>query len=267
MKRTLTILFACLISITSFAQSDKNFFNHLSVGLNLGTPGFGLDVAMPANDHLQLRAGFATLTGSSATDVDVIGNYPTAIKRLFGEIGIPHEFEVDTKVNLTNVKVLVDIFPFKRSSFHFTTGIYFGSKKVLRVDVAESKAHVDNIVQANNNIEQFNQMTSMDYDKMGVAVGDYLLVPDQNGFLDATINAHKWKPYLGIGIGRSVPKNKRWGFMAELGSLFWRSPRVYCNGERLEKMGISQDADNILDFISSISAYPVLNFRLTFKAF
>lgn len=259
-------MLACLISIATFAQSDRSFFNHLSVGLNLGTPGYGLDVAMPVNRHVQVRTGFSLLPVSTSNKVDVIGNYPTAIKRLFGEIGIPHEFEVDGKLNLTNVKVLLDIYPLKNSSFHFTTGLYFGSSKVVKVNVANG-SHLNGITQANNNIEQFNQMTSMDYDKVGVAVGDYVLVPDKYGLLDATINARKLKPYLGIGIGQAIPKNKRWGFMAELGSLFWHKPKVYCNGERLEKMGISEDADNILDFISNITAYPVVNLRLTFKAF
>ena len=72
----LAILFAIMISAsgaqaqeapkTSKLHSEAGLFNHLSVGLNMGLTGLGLDVAMPVHKIVTVRAGFAGLNiGSS----------------------------------------------------------------------------------------------------------------------------------------------------------------------------------------------------------
>ena len=57
---------------TANAQEDKNLFNHLSVGITAGTPGIGVDVAMPIGHYVQARAGFATFPKIGVdTDLDI----------------------------------------------------------------------------------------------------------------------------------------------------------------------------------------------------
>ena len=59
MKKTILMaLVALAFQTNAFAQSDLNIFNHLAVGVNAGTAGVGLDVAMPACQFVQIRAGF-----------------------------------------------------------------------------------------------------------------------------------------------------------------------------------------------------------------
>ena len=37
---------------------EFGIFDHMSVGLNLGTTGVGIDLAAPVTDYLQVRAGY-----------------------------------------------------------------------------------------------------------------------------------------------------------------------------------------------------------------
>ena len=62
MKKFFQILAVSLLLVQSgvtFAQEDKNFFNHLSVGLSVGPDGLpGIDVAAPIGNYVQVRAGY-----------------------------------------------------------------------------------------------------------------------------------------------------------------------------------------------------------------
>lgn len=96
---------------------------------------------------------------------------------------------------------------------------------------------------------------------IGYEMGDYLLTPDQNGNISAEIKTASFKPYLGIGVGRAVPK-KRIGFMFEAGVMFWGSPKLYCNGDELTSEDLGSDDGGLMEALSKITVYPVLNFRL-----
>ena len=56
-----TLLSAALPSAaqeaTDSVSSDNNIFNHLSIGLNIGTPGIGIDVSAPITRYVAVRAG------------------------------------------------------------------------------------------------------------------------------------------------------------------------------------------------------------------
>ncbi len=39
------------------ASSDKNILNHLAVGVNIGTPGIGIDVSAPLTRYVAVRGG------------------------------------------------------------------------------------------------------------------------------------------------------------------------------------------------------------------
>ena len=62
MKRILLTLIAAMIAATHlYAQTDTRLFNHLSVGLNVGTTGIGADIAMPATRFLDIEAGISIM--------------------------------------------------------------------------------------------------------------------------------------------------------------------------------------------------------------
>ena len=105
-------------------------FSHLSVSLNAGTLGGGLQVAAPLNDYLGLRAGFSLLKFKCNYDYDGIRD-----DQLIQDVGTRTGYNPDkyytvplkAKANMTNGMLLLDLFPFKRSVFHVTAGLLFGT--------------------------------------------------------------------------------------------------------------------------------------------
>ena len=86
-----------------FGDAVNRPFHSLAFEVKLGINGIGFDFATPINRYLHLRAGaqFFDQTVSITTD------------------GIT----ADGDITLQNVQASVDIFPFRRSSFHISPGV------------------------------------------------------------------------------------------------------------------------------------------------
>ena len=108
----------------------------------------------------------------------------------------------------------------------------------------------------------------MPVNEIGLKMGDYLLTPDAQGNVEATLRTKSFKPYVGIGFGRGVVKHKPIGFKFDLGVMFWGTPEVYDhNGVALAKQDWDGKDGGAFRIISKFKVYPVLNFRLCGKIF
>ena len=228
-KHLLVLMAAAFTAVSTYAQEeeDKNIFNHLSVGVTAGTPGIGGDVAMPICNYVQVRAGFAMMP----------------------------KFKFST-VGFANGKLLFDIYPFKKSAFHITAGAYFGGGSIIKAYNKEDGLLKD--------VADYNRRNPDDL--IGYELGDYLLTPDANGNVNAEIKTSGFRPYIGIGNGRAVPK-KRIGFMFEVGVMFWGTPKIYCNGDELTNEDLGSDSGDVVEVLSKLKIYPVINFRLCGRIF
>lgn len=258
------ILSGLLLATTSpYAQStDNNLFNHFAVGLSVGTPGIGLDVAMPIGNYVQFRAGADFMPNIKVnTDVDLNTPDLSAFTDVYGTM--PSEVALQGKIGFTNGKLLFDVYPFKGCSFHVTAGAYFGSSQVVsvynRVDGALSS-----VAQYNNDVE--NDVLPSQFEKTGVQLGNYLLEPDDNGNVSGSIKTAGFKPYLGLGFGRAVPK-KRIGFMFDIGVQFWGTPKAYCFDQRLTKEDTEGKDGGFIKTLSKVTVYPVISFRICGRIF
>lgn len=263
LKSLLVVLLALVVSLGAKAQEDKNLFNHLSVGVNAGTPGIGLDVAMPIGNYVQVRAGFATFpTIKVKTDFDI--DLPEEARNFLHANGYTDidNVEVEAKVGFTNGKLLFDVYPFKKSSFHLTVGAYFGSSDIVKLYNREN-ALLKGVAEFNTLVDR-NQYPGVD--KVGVELGDYLLTPNDEGNVEAKIKTASFKPYVGIGFGRAVPK-KRLGFMTEIGCQFWGSPKVYCFDHQLTEQDVDGEDGGIIKTLSKVKVYPTISFRLCGRIF
>ena len=112
------------------------------------------------------------------------------------------------------------------------------------------------------------------------------MVTDQSGNVKAEVKVNSFKPYLGVGFGRAVPKG-RIGVQFDLGVQFWGRPEVLGNmnyvdrqtGEvvtRYEKIKKNriinenkdyQDLKDAVKTIEKIGVYPVLNIRINGRLF
>ena len=100
----------------------------------------------------------------------------------------------------------------------------------------------------------------------------YMMEPDENGTVRATVKANPFKPYLGIGYGgRLLKNNDRFHVSADLGLLFWGgTPSIVTHdGTNLSKdvTDINGKVGDYVDFVSGLRVYPVFNVRFTTTIF
>lgn len=171
MKKLGISLFTLFIAMTITAQensslSQKNIFNHIDVGVNVGTVGIGIDVAVPVGDYVRIRAGYnymprfkvhsdfriETSTGGSIKNyIEKINNVDIdkKIQELEIDINQP-EFKVyrdaleqfrdveprdhvtmGIRPDMHQFKFMVDVMPFKNNKhWSFTAGFFAGPSKV-----------------------------------------------------------------------------------------------------------------------------------------
>jgi hypothetical protein len=253
-----TFLFALLtfVSVQMSAQEEspvKDIFNHLGIGVSVGTDGIGFDLAAPVTSYAAIRGGVSFWPKVAISkDIHIKDNNPT----------IADEVTLEGKPNIFDFKLLADFYPSKTGSFHITAGLYVGKSAFLTA----------------TNTTQFIKDPSK-YGKLGLIVGDYRIETDQTGHISAEAKASSVKPYLGIGFGRAVPKG-RIGVTCDFGVQFWGRPAAYAWtvndwGDRLYHKFSVDDLDqyddkaikDALDVIDKICVFPVLNIRLTGRIF
>lgn len=285
MKR---LVFAVCLAFVAFSANaetgdeDKNMFNHLGIGIEVGTTGIGFDLAAPIGNYVQVRAGMSFMPTIKVKDIDVDINgvnddwnqfknmissspdlYPEAQK--YKNVDLPHDLLIDGKISMTDFKLLFDVYPSKKSSFHFTAGFYAGKSQVV-------EAYTTNCAENLEAVTYYNKVFAPQYgmEKIGVELGDYLLEPN-GSVARAYLKTSGFKPYLGIGFGRAVPKTKRVSFACDLGVQFWGTPKIYMEqpgGEvRLQDEGLDGDGGKIVKTISKITVWPCLSFRINGRIF
>ena len=97
----------------------------------------------------------------------------------------------------------------KSSSFFVCGGAYFGGGKLIKI-----KGHSDELAEL---IKEGQEV--------GIEIGNYRIPVDQNGNISGGLKVSSFRPYLGLGFGRAIPK-KRIGFMFEMGVQFHNTPKV-----------------------------------------
>ena len=139
------ILFSFALAVVTLSSQAQNMFNHLDLGVTLGTTGFGLDAAMPVGDYVKLRTGFEVMPrfnydmnfgvesfDGTGTSIDQ-STFNRMADVLYGLTG----FKVDQNVTMKgkptmwNFKLMVDVYPFKNNKhWHFTAGFHWGPSKI-----------------------------------------------------------------------------------------------------------------------------------------
>ena len=276
MKKIALVLFVALTAVASANGQEKiKFFNHLSVGVDAGLAGFGADVAMPiVSRWVDVEAGFTIMPKfkySTELDLDRF-DYKDAngVSRVLDKTNLK-EIPVQGKLNMVNGKVLFNFYPMAISGFHITVGAYFGKSSIVEV-YNKIDGQLSPINEANAEIDKYNKNIAIpngleQQQKIGLELDDYLLTPDSKGNAKASLKVHGFKPYVGIGFGRAVPKTKRIGFKVDLGAMFWGSPDIVDHNGHSLLSGIGSDDGGAIKVIKKFKVYPVLNFRLCGRIF
>ena len=256
MKKLWFVILAALTSAQGIIAQDGveyGLANHLGVGVSVGSDGIGVEVATPLTDYFALRAGVSFFPKIS---------YEDNFKLNDRNPDIANNVDVKGNLNFFDVKLLADIYPFKSSGFHLTAGILFGK---------------ENLVSAENTSMFITDPAK--YGKLGLKLGDYRVTTDKNGYAHADVTVNSVKPYLGIGIGRAIPK-KRISVSCDLGVQLWGTPRLGAmtkdewDQETYHKFEYTEldeyddeDLRDGLEIASKFKVWPVINIRINGRIF
>ena len=280
MKKCFFVVVVMLFtSVAANAQlrDDKNMFNHLSLGLNLGTGGIGFEVGTVCTPYLGLRAGFEAIPSFTVSPKGIANihvNLPDDYKNLPTEIKNEYpaqedmEFDGKGKVTMKNGKFLVDIFPGKNCMFHFTVGFYAGTRQVGNLIASQVEFGAEPNLEV---VERYNR----DINTPGTMVYGRGLTPIDVNMEDGTplfymgnavpaeIRVNPVKPYFGIGVGRTVPR-KRVGVKGELGVMYWGTPRIYNGINNITECSEIRDVTKVSN---KIPVYPMLKITIFGRIF
>lgn len=224
-------------------EHNYGYFNSVAVGVDAGTTGFGFDVATPIGNYFALRAGVEFMPDFSFTgEADVSGT---------GSSGESYEGIIDAKGTLKRVSgnLLVNIYPFKSSRFFIAAGAYFGGDKLVKIT-----GHSDEL-----------QELVAQGGEYGIEIGEHTIPVDRNGNISGGLKVSGFRPYLGLGTGRAVPK-KRINFMFEIGVQFHGTPEVYSDNGNLGDL-LEETDESFTEILDKLTVYPVIKLRLCGRIF
>lgn len=214
MKNLTFILAAAmaLVSQAAFAQDDPMLFNHVALGISGGLDGAGINVALPVGNHVGIRAGYSMLPeGMLEVERNVEINESISLNTRDLDLETV-AFKIGTQMSSGNV--LVDLFPGKKSGFHFTVGGYysFNTKFInitadMRKDPVSGKEYL--------RPDEYGHVFYSDPEK-----GLNRVTTDLDGFAHADFNVGTFMPYVGLGFGRGVRSDKRVSLLFDLGMLY-----------------------------------------------
>lgn len=247
----LTLGLAMLLPASVKAQ-DKELFNHLGLGLSLGTDGIGFEAATPIGHYVQARTGISFMPAFSYSDKVKYGNRGGQVEG--------KKVKAKGTLHMTDWKLLFDIYPSKKSAFHFTAGFYVGKEAV----VTAKNTEVPTLLQ----------------DGGYILIGGQPFGANEEGVANIEVRVNNFKPYLGIGFGRAVPRESRFAVTCDLGVQFWGKPKVYSWSQDMLDMGFHEvkyqnidpdgsaaDARKAIKIINKIGVWPVINIRFNGRIF
>ena len=256
------ILLTSVGSVMAQKEYKRGFLNHVGINVGAGTEGISVGLAAPVTSFFELEAGVNVMPSFKLSgDLDVDVN--TSSLPQVPNVQFPKEATIHAEGSFdrTTFNVKANLYPFGAGSkFFIAAGLSIGGEKIAEVSGScdELRDFSNKHLKNNPDLEkQFRQTLSAN-------LGGYNLELDENYNLQGDIRCKNVRPYLGLGFGRLVPKN-RIGCRFELGCQFMGKLKVYQNGNEIDINKALEDAgeDDLSKFVKDLKVYPVLKFSLT----
>lgn len=267
MKKLMMVAVILLTSVGSvMAQNEykRGIFNHVGLNVGAGTEGISVGVAAPVTNFLEVEAGVNImpsfkLSGDLDVDVNTDDLPPVPVPNV--QYPSSATIHAEGSFDRTTFNVKANLYPFGGGSkFFIAAGLSIGGEKI-----AEVTGSCDELRKFSNEYLKNNQTLEQQFRKaISANLGGYNLELDENYNLQGDIRCKNVRPYLGLGFGRLVPKN-RLGMRLELGCQFMGKLKVYQNGNEIDINKALEDAgeDDLSKFVKDLKVYPVLKFSLT----
>ena len=241
-------------------EYKRGFLNHLGINVGAGTEGISVGLAAPVTSFFEVEAGVNVMPSFKLSgDLDVDVN--TSSLPQVPNVQYPHEATIHAEGSFdrTTFNVKANLYPFGGGTkFFIAAGLSIGGEKI-----AEVSGSCDELRDFSQKLptpelkDQFRQAVSAN-------LAGYNLQFDENYNVQGDIRCKKVRPYLGLGFGRLVPKN-RLGMRLELGCQFMDKLKVYQNDTEIDINKALEDAgdDDLSKFVKDLKIYPVVKFSFT----
>lgn len=267
MKKLMMMAVILLAGVGSvMAQSDykRGIFNHVGLNVGAGTEGISVGVAAPVTNFLEVEAGVNImpsfkLSGDLDVDVNTDDLPPVPVPNV--QYPSSATIHAEGSFDRTTFNVKANLYPFGGGSkFFIAAGLSIGGEKIA--EVSGSCDELRNF--SNSNLKNNPDLEKQFRQALSANLGGYNLELDENYNVQGDIRCKNVRPYLGLGFGRLVPKN-RIGCRFELGCQFMGKLKVYQNGNEIDINKALEDAgeDDLSKFVKDLKVYPVLKFSLT----
>lgn len=156
--------------------------------------------------------------------------------------GNESNIEYDIDLRLLSVPIFLDWHPFE-GNFRISSGLIINQNKL------EGKAKLSTTETIGNNTYTSAQI----------------------GTLKATMDFNNVSPYVGLGWGNAVGKDKKWGFTSNIGVVFQGTPNVKMSATGLLASDstfladLDRESKDFEDALNEFKYYPVLSIGLTYK--
>lgn len=260
MKKLMMVAVILLTSVGSvMAQNEykRGLFNHVGLNVGAGTEGISVGLAAPVTSFFEVEAGVNVMPSFKLSgDLDVDVN--TSSLPQVPNVQYPPEATIHAEGSFdrTTFNVKANLYPFGGGSkFFIAAGLSIGGEKIAEVNGSCDQLRVISQKLPTQELkEQFRQAVTAN-------LGGYKLELDENYNLQGDIRCKNVRPYLGLGFGHLVPKN-RLGMRLELGCQFMGKLKVYQNDTEIDINKALEDAgeDDLSKFVKDLKVYPVVKF-------
>ena len=262
-----------VLGVSAQKVSDYGVFEHLGANLAVGTEGISIGVATPVTNYLELGLGInfmpaikpkgdVNINSSAAQGVprtDAQGNFLDAdgnITLIPAQVAtrdfMLSKLNIKGNIARTTLDFKVSAYPFgTRNDLFVVAGFSFGGKKIATLE-----GHSDDVAAIYQWSPSYDKEITAEIDKYNIKI-------DKQGNVNGDVRVNAFRPYLGLGYGRLVPRG-RVGFRCELGVQFMGRMKVYQGDSELKLNEVGTKAtDDLSKIIDKWRVYPVLKFMLT----
>ena len=263
MKKLMMVAVILLTSVGSvMAQNEykRGLFNHVGLNVGAGTEGISVGLAAPVTSFFEVEAGVNVMPSFKLSgDLDVDVNTSSLPQVPDVQYPTSATIHAEGSFDRTTFNVKANLYPFGGGTkFFIAAGLSIGGEKI-----AEVSGSCDELRDFSQKLptpelkDQFRQAVSAN-------LAGYNLQFDENYNVQGDIRCKKVRPYLGLGFGRLVPKN-RLGMRLELGCQFMDKLKVYQNDTEIDINKALEDAgdDDLSKFVKDLKIYPVVKFSFT----
>lgn len=263
MKKLMMVAVILLTSVGSvMAQNEykRGLFNHVGLNVGAGTEGISVGLAAPVTSFLEVEAGVNVMPSFKLSgDLDVDYDYSSLPQVPNVQYPTEATIHAEGSFDRTTFNVKANLYPFGGGTkFFIAAGLSIGGEKIAEVNGSCDKLReISQKLPTQELKDQLRQAVTAN-------LGGYKLELDENYNVQGDIRCKKVRPYLGLGFGRLVPKN-RIGCRFELGCQFMGKLKVYQNDTEIDINKALEDAgeDDLSKFVKDLKVYPVLKFSLS----